>query len=67
VCRWSPPGILTAPATSSNSRAAYTAKEIDFIAVYIVPENLWYVIPISVAAHRGQMYVSPLRHPPFQA
>jgi PD-(D/E)XK endonuclease len=39
--------------------AAYTANEIDFIAVYIVPENLWYVIPISVAARRGQMYVSP--------
>jgi len=39
--------------------AAYTAKEIDFIVAYIVPENLWYVIPISVAAGRGQMYVSP--------
>jgi hypothetical protein len=38
---------------------AYTAKEIDFIVAYIVPENLWYVIPISVAAFRGQMYVSP--------
>ena len=25
--------------------AAYTAKEIDFIVAYIVPENLWYVIP----------------------
>jgi hypothetical protein len=39
--------------------AAYTAKEIDFIVAYIVPENLWYVIPISVAARRGQMYLSP--------
>jgi PD-(D/E)XK nuclease superfamily protein len=39
--------------------AAYTAKEVDFIVAYIVPENLWYVIPISVAAFRGQMYVSP--------
>jgi len=39
--------------------AAYTAEEIDFIVAYIIPENLWYVIPISVAALRGQMYVSP--------
>jgi len=39
--------------------AAYTAKEIDFIVAYIVPEDLWYVIPICVAAGRGQMYVSP--------
>ncbi len=42
-----------------KGRAVYTAKEIDFIVAYIVPENLWYVIPISVAAGRGQMYVSP--------
>ena len=27
-------------------------SEIDFIVAYIVPENLWYVIPISVAALR---------------
>ena len=39
--------------------SAYTADEIDFIVAYIVPENLCYVIPISVAASRGQMYVSP--------
>jgi hypothetical protein len=39
--------------------AAYTAEEIDFIVAYIVPENLWYVIPISLAASRGQLYVSP--------
>jgi hypothetical protein len=38
---------------------AYTAKEIDFIVAHIVPENLWYVIPISLVASRGQIYVSP--------
>jgi Pyruvate/2-oxoacid:ferredoxin oxidoreductase delta subunit len=37
---------------------AYTAEEIEFIVAYIVPENLWYVIPISLAASPGQMYVS---------
>jgi hypothetical protein len=42
-----------------KGRAAYTAEEIDFIVAYIVPEDLCYVIPISVAARRGQMYVSP--------
>ena len=47
--------------------AAYTAKEIDFIVAYIVPENLWYVIPISVTAYpRSDVGFSP-RHPPFQA
>jgi hypothetical protein len=38
---------------------SYTAAQIDFIVAYIVPEDLWYVIPISLAASRGQMYVSP--------
>jgi hypothetical protein len=40
-------------------KQTYTAEEIDFIVAHIVPENLWYVIPISLAASRGQMYVSP--------
>ena len=44
-----------------GATAAYTAQEIDFIAVFIVPENLWYVIPISLAASRYQIYVSPNR------
>jgi hypothetical protein len=39
-------------------KVAYTAEEIDFIVAYIVPENLWYVIPITLAASPGQMYVS---------
>jgi hypothetical protein len=40
---------------------AYTADEVDFIVVYLVPENLWYVIPISLAALRNRMYLSPNR------
>jgi hypothetical protein len=44
---------------TKGSTSRYTADEIDFIVAHIVPENLWYVIPISVAASRGQMYVSP--------
>jgi Pyruvate/2-oxoacid:ferredoxin oxidoreductase delta subunit len=47
--------------TTRGATQAYTADEIDFIAVYIVPENLWYVIPISIAASRDKMYVSPNR------
>jgi PD-(D/E)XK endonuclease len=44
---------------TKGSTSRYTADEIDFIVAHIVPEDLWYVIPISVAALRGQMYVSP--------
>jgi len=40
-------------------RTSYTADQIDFIVAYIVPENLWYVVPISAAESRSQMYFSP--------
>jgi hypothetical protein len=45
-------------ATQGVTRA-YTADEVDFIVAYIVPENLWYVIPISFAALRNRIYISP--------
>ena len=56
---------------TKGKTSAYTADQIDFIVAHIVPENLWYVIPISVAASRGQMYVSPggtrhFRHEKFR-
>jgi hypothetical protein len=44
-----------------GATAVYTAQEIDFIVIFIVPENLWYVIPISLAASRDKMYISPNR------
>jgi len=47
--------------TTRGATQPYTAEQIDFIAIYIVPENLWYVIPISLAASRDRMYVSPNR------
>jgi hypothetical protein len=33
-----------------NKKKAYTAHEIDFLVVYIVPEDAWYVIPIAAFA-----------------
>ena len=47
--------------TTRGATHAYTANEIDFIAAYIVPEDLWYVIPISLVASRDRIYVSPNR------
>ncbi|MBZ5721944.1 MAG: hypothetical protein LAO03_16345 [Acidobacteriia bacterium] len=35
-------------AAGCNTR--YTADEIDFLVAFIVPENLWYIIPVSEAA-----------------
>ncbi len=33
-----------------GKRKAYTAKEIDFLVVYIAPLNIWYVIPVRCLA-----------------
>ena len=38
--------------TARGCTAAYTAEEIDFLAVYIVPLDLWYVIPVKAFAPR---------------
>src|SRR5579864_2759303 len=33
-----------------GKRKAYTAKEIDFLVVYIASRNIWYVIPVRYLA-----------------
>ena len=37
-----------------NNRAghAYTASEIDFVAVLIVPEQTWYILPVREVLER---------------
>ena len=39
----------------------YATGEIDFMAVYIVPKDLWYVVPISIAEQHEQIYFFPQR------
>ena len=45
----------------SGWRRRYVMGEIDFIAVYIVPKNLWYMVPIAVAELHWQLYFFPER------
>jgi PD-(D/E)XK endonuclease len=37
----------------------YTKDEIDFIAVYVVPENAWYLIPIEATHGRKRLCLHP--------
>ena len=37
--------------TGANGRV-YTSAEIDFFVAYIVPENIWYIIPIQAIGQR---------------
>jgi hypothetical protein len=37
----------------------YTARDIDFIVGYVVPDDVWYVIPIAAYAERTTIKVFP--------
>ena len=38
--------------TTGASGRVYTSREIDFFVGHIVPENIWYIIPIQAIGHR---------------
>ena len=37
----------------------YTARDIDFIVGYVVPDDVWYVLPIALFARIGAVKVFP--------
>jgi hypothetical protein len=42
-----------------NSRTAYTESEIDFVAVYIIPEDTWYILPVREILERRTLFFRP--------
>jgi hypothetical protein len=38
--------------TTGASGRVYTSKEVDFFVGYVVPENIWYIIPIQAVGQR---------------
>jgi len=42
-----------------GSRGAYVADAFDFIAAYLVPENLWYIIPAEKIEGKEAIMISP--------
>jgi hypothetical protein len=43
----------------------YSAQEIDFIAAYVVPHDVWYIIPVAEIASRAHIRLYPegsIRH-----
>jgi len=46
----------------SHRERYYTPEEIDFFAIYVVPEDVWYIIPAEVAgSHRRNFFLAPDR------
>jgi len=44
-----------------KGRAVYTRDDIDFIAVHIVPLNIWYIIPVEVCTPQPMLRFYPHR------
>jgi PD-(D/E)XK endonuclease len=43
----------------SGGGAPYTKQDIDFLATYIAPENLWYVLPVEAFSPRPMLKLYP--------
>ena len=42
---------------------AYSKSEIDFVAIYIIPEDVWYILPVSEVVERQCLQFRPTGHP----
>ena len=42
---------------------AYTESELDFVVAYLMPEKIWYVLPISAIAGRRSLLLAPPNFP----
>ncbi len=49
------------PGQKSTVAVPYTAAEIDFLAIYIIPEEAWYIMPVQALAGRVSMGITPQR------
>jgi hypothetical protein len=45
--------------TTQRGAAMYTPDQIDLIVVYLVPEGIWYIIPIEAVGGRSSLYFYP--------
>ncbi len=48
----------TIKATGANGHV-YTAEEIDFLVGYIVPKDIWYIIPVDAVGSQGTIKFRP--------
>jgi hypothetical protein len=46
---------------AAGMRRAYLPHEIDLLAVYIIPEGAWYLIPIEAVTALAAVYLGPCK------
>jgi hypothetical protein len=44
---------------SGRDGRVFTKDDMDFVVVYIVPEDLWYVVPVEIAEGRSSLWFTP--------
>ena len=42
-----------------SRRVSYSKSEVDFIAAYVVPVEVWYIIPINAFGGQGDLALAP--------
>ena len=43
-----------------NDHRPYTVRDIDFMAAYVIPVDVWYILPVRVALRvKGNIWLSP--------
>ncbi len=42
-----------------GDRQPYTARDIDFLAAYVVPEDVWYIVPVRALGGRKTIVLFP--------
>ncbi|MGO9647790.1 MAG: group I intron-associated PD-(D/E)XK endonuclease [Terriglobales bacterium] len=52
-------GGYTFHAHGNTRTDVYTSRDIDFLVAYIVPENLWYVLPVEIFARTSAAKIFP--------
>ena len=51
-------------AAGRNSKRRYSAAQIDFVAVLVVPHHGWYIIPVAALGGQVSISLRPGIHPP---
>lgn len=48
--------------STSKGNVPYRPEEVDFVAAHIVPEDAWFVLPVTLVQNRTSVTVPPLGH-----
>ncbi len=52
---------VSRPPQRKGSGRSYTSRDIDFFAFFIIPEDVWYLVPISQCGARFAVQLNPHR------